>query len=579
MAEESLRITGSLDTVGGLLDAGQAHVDAEGRQTLDSRVVWGSFSLQSGGAVLAGRNAMSVHGRLDANDNGALYGTVALVAEHGGARSLVWEGHWLAQCVRRALTGTIVARGRGRFAGLRMRLAMTESGTAGGQRFRVEGSSRAATALGVTGITTSLGEALSPGERSYDREGRLRIRHWRVTGPVLLNVGGTEVRGKEFFDVNLDANLGDESTGAVFGPYVFTMSDGDQEVPIFAGHFGGRLLRGIGASKLVACGRGPFAGHKLDVDMEELPATEVNPHPSVYLMDGFATLEDGVGVTGLSNSHGRFEAGRTSTDAAGRTEIRGRSVTGDLSLRIGETVVEGEQVLSESAVVEAGGSGSAWGPFRLTGSGGATVWQGHWAGRVSDRSAEMVGLGRGPFAGKRIDLKLLQVAPFEGNPSPQIYILEGVVNEVAGVGVSGIATVVGGLAAPAQTSRDELGRRRARRRGAEGEWSLRVGEAEDGGRQVMELDAALDDRQSGPFSGRFTFRDGGGAVAWEGSLAGRLRESIAACALVGRGRGRCAGRTIALGARETDPPGEARGLTVLLIGGSTEATRRGEIRP
>jgi hypothetical protein len=548
-AQESLVVTGRLDMSGGQLAPGEVRTDEQGRLSIRDRVMWGTFQLDAGGTGLTGRAEMSVEGQLDAADNGALYGTISLAAERGGTRILIWEGHWAAQCVRRALTGTILARGRDIFAGRRLRLRLVDTGAAGGQQFRVEGTSRAAAELGVTGITTSLGGLLAPGERSHDAQGRLQIRNWRVTGPVLLNLDGVEIRGNEYFVISVNNNKDDESTGTVYGPYTFTMNTGQGEIPIFEGHFGGRLLRGIGASKLVACGRGPFAGYKFRVDMEELPATEVNPHSSVYLMDGNLTLEEGVGVTGVGDSFGGFEPGQTSVRRTGRTHARNRSVRGALALRLGETVVTGQQAFHESSILDAQNRGPAFGSFELTGSGGATLWQGHWTGgaRAHGRTAEMYGLGRGQFAGKRIYLKFTEVLPFEGNPSPQIYILDGVMNELEGAGVTGFVSLDGGV---------------------EGEWGMLLGETAVSGRAALELAAALDARQTGRVTGKFALSEEPGGLLWECEWVGRLREAIPAGVMVGWGRNRFAGRQILLSTRASEDARPDDDVSVVVLTGA-----------
>ena len=582
-AQDSLVVTGRLDMAGGQLAPGEVHTGEQGRLSIRDREVWGTFQFESGGTALAGRAVMSVEGQLDAGDNGALYGTIGLVADLGGTRVLVWEGHWLAQSVRRAMTGTIVARGRERFAGRRLRLRFTDTGTgtAGSQQFTVEGTSRPAAELGVTGITTSLGGTLYPGDRSTDAKGRLNIRGWRVTGPVLLNLAGVQIRGNEYFKIDVINNAGDESTGIVYGPYTFTMNTGHGEIPIFEGHFGGRLLRGIGASKLVACGRGPFAGYKFRVDMEELLPTEANPHPAVYLMDGDLTLEEGIGVTGVSDSFGRFEPGQVTTRRTGRAHARNRSVSGALSLRIGETEITGTQLFRESSILDAQYRGPAFGSFELAGNGGARLWQGHWTGgaREHGRTAEMYGLGRGPFAGKRIYLKFSEVLPFEGNPSPQIYILDGVVNDVQGDGVTGFVSVEGGLAVPEELSRDELGRRRVRGRRAEGEWGLLLGDTEVGGRSSLEIDGSPDDRQSGPAAGRLALTDEAGTTLFDCEWTGGLRDSIPAGAIVGWGRNRFAGRQIFLSTRASADARPDDDASVLVLTGTMSNAKAGSPKP
>lgn len=594
--QDRLVAAGWLDVSGGLLAPGQVHVDEQGRLGVQGREVWGRFHLELGGAAVTGRSSLSIEGQLDAASNGVLFGAFALVADLAGDQVLIWEGHWAGQVVGGVVTGIMIGRGRDRFAGQALRLSMADVGEAGGQRFSLQGASRAAVEVGVTGITTSLGGVLSQGEQSRDAQGRLRIRHWRVTGLQLLNFGGIPVRGKEFFDISQNSILGDDTTGAVYGPYRFTLTSGEEEITIFEGHFAGRELRNTGASKLLACGRGPFAGYVLDLDMEELPPTAVNPNPNVYLVDGFAVPGGRAAVTGVSDSLGDFQPGRTTAGPSGKSRVRDRVVTGGLSLRVGEVEVTGRQILEEIGLFDARGLGQAYGTFRLTGNRDATVWQGHFraAEHALGRAAELSGLGRGPFAGKRIHLRLTEIAGFEGNPDPQVYLLQGEVSEVAGTGVTAYMAN-GGLGEASSRVRDEVGLLQMRGQ-VEGEWSLLVGDVTVAGRQTLALEAEMDDRQTGPVQGALTLYGERGAVLWEGHWSGRLSGSIPAGTVVVRGRDRFAGREILLGAWAPPaplafgwgPPGSPGGaalvadpdLSVLLLDGEQVAVRvAGKRRP
>jgi hypothetical protein len=589
-AQDRLVAAGRLDVSGGLLAAGQVRTDEKGRVTVEGREVWGRFQLEGGGSVVAGAVSMTVEGQLDAADNGVLFGAFSLVEEVGAERALIWEGHWAGQVVGGAIVGgTMIARGRERFAGRALRLGMTDVGATGGLQFTLRGATRAAVEIGVTGITTSLGGVLSEPQQSRDAQGRLLLRHWRVTGTQLLNVGGVPVRGKEFFDINQNSIQGDDTTGTVYGPYRFTMTSAGEEITIFEGHFAGRELKALGASKLLASGRGPFAGYALDLDMEELPATAVNPAPNVYFVDGFVRRLRSVTVTGVSDSLGEFKFGQVTPGPSGKNRVRDRVVTGSLALRVGEVEVTGRQIFEERGLEDARSLGLVYGTFRLTGKGDATVWQGHFraASYPLGRVAEMSGLGYGPFAGKRIHLRLTEIAGFEGNADPQIYLLDGEVSELAETGVTGYMAN-GGLEAAATRERDPLGRLRMRGQ-VQGDWSFLAGGTVTAGRQVLTLDAVMDDRQTGPVSGALSLNDEQGVGQWEGEWSGRLWEAIPAGTVALRGRGRCAGSEIRLSSWEPPaplafnwgPPGSPGGpalsadpdLSVLLLDGQQVSVR------
>jgi hypothetical protein len=576
---DDLVVTGTLDTTGGLLDPGEAGRDEKGRLNLRNRVVWGTFRLDFGGVAMTGKSVMSLYGRLDDDDSGAVFGTFSLLAEVYGAQLLIWEGHWAGQCVRREVSGVLLGRGRELFAGRKLRLRMKEAGSVGGRQFRIEGSTGAETAIGVTGISNALGEILAPGTQERGPGGELRVRHQVVSGDLLLNFDGIQIRGRQIFEVG--ANVDGQGTGATYGSFALTLGAGKDEVTVFEGHWAGHLERLIGVSQLVGHGRGPFAGYRLYLDMEEIAGSEVVPDPNIFLLDGYASEERGVGVTGISDALGGIlDAGRTFVDERGRTHRQNQVVVGDLSLLVGETMIAGKQTLKLNAVLDERSSGVIYGAFLLTGSDGSILWKGHWAGRSRERigSSEMVGLGQGPFAGKKMHLKMTEIAAFPGNAAPAIYILEGRVSEEAAVGVTGFATTSGSLVGPKSFARDELGRRCVQGRAVDGALSLFVGDAEIDGRQTLELDASLDQRDSGELRGRFTLTEEG-ATLWEGEWLGRLRSSIPVGSMVGRGGNRFSGREILLLARDCGEGGIPGGPGVLLLEGSVATAGAARSRP
>ena len=591
-AIQELPVTGRLDTTGGALAAGESRVDAEGRQSIRNREVWGSFLLTVGEEAVAGRSVMSAEGQLDADGGGALFGTVSLLAETVGGPVLSWEGHWAGTCARGAISsGLLVAWGRDRFSGQSLRLSLAETGTTGGRQLALAGSTGRGAEPGISGLAIS-GVAAPPGER---------IRNRQVAGDLLLNVDGMEIRGRQVLEVN--ANLNGEGTGPAYGSFAWAQEAAGDELKIFEGHWAGHLERGVGVGTMVGCGRGPFAGSTLYLHRQEIPAG-ATPGPRVAVLDGYTVQEDGVGATGISNSLGGvLEPGRTYTDERGRTNIRDMVVTGDLDLRVGGVrLTGGQQIFKVNAVVDPRNNGIDYGSFLLKGQAGETLWQGHWAGRSVERvgrSSEMLGLGRGPFAGQRIYLKMVEIAGFPGNPDPSIYVLVGGVSPSAGTGATGFARAAGGLAHLGGPARDAVGRELVRGRGVEGESWLLLGDLEAEGRQALELYGALDDRRTGPLRGRFRLTEGQEAVLWEGEWSGRLREGAAAATMTGSGRSRFAGREILLSAREPlDPPeilwgapggslsgvrpqeaGDTADLAVLLLSGCLTAARNGEQGP
>ncbi|MFL6263772.1 MAG: putative quinol monooxygenase [Thermoanaerobaculia bacterium] len=570
--QQDLAVTGRLDTTGGVLDSGEVRVDAQGRLLIRNRVVWGSFLLTVGGVPIAGRSVMSASGQLDADDNGALFGTVALLAETGDGPVLLWEGHWAGMCARGAISsGLLVGWGRNRFSGQSLRLSLTEAGTTGGRQIGLTGATGEGSEHGISGLVSS-GVVVAPGETHTDAQNNLRMRNQRVAGTLLLNLDGMEIHGRQILEVN--ANLNGEETGPVYGSFTWTQGAAGEEITIFEGHWAGHLERRVGVGTMVACGRGPFLGYKLYAHRQEIPA-DVTPDSHVAVLDGYAILEDAVGVTGISNSLGGIlEPGRTYTDERGRTNIRDMVVIGDLDLRVGATRLTGKQIFRVNAVVDPKNNGIDYGSFLLNSDGGEALWQGHWAGRSVERvgrSSEMLGLGRGPFAGQRIYLKMVEIAGFAGNPDPSIYILVGEANAAVGIGVTGFARVDGGLAHLGGPARDAVGRWLVQRRVVEGESWLLLGDTEVEGRQVLELDGALDDRQTGPLRGRFRLTEAPDAILGEGEWSGRLKKSMAAAVMTGTGRNQLSGRRIVLSAREPEDPPE-------ILWGTPEGSLRG-IRP
>lgn len=563
-------MTGWVDTSGGLFASGEIRADEQGRLSFEDRAVWGTFSLSVDGVQITGRQVMTITGQLDPEDTGAIYGTFSWIADVSGASIVLWEGHWAGQCVRRVLSGTLIGRGRERFAGRRLRASFRQTGTAPtseGEQLQVEGRISAASHLGVTGISTALGGVVSPGETFRDTAGNLNIRKQAVAGALLLDFDGVRIEGTQIFYV--DAILDDQSSGLAWGTFTLSMRTGEEEVIVFEGHWAGHLERLIGVSKMIACGRGPFAGYKLYLDMEEIPAFETTPDPNVYLLDGFAVVHRGVGVTGLSDAFGGdLEPGRSFVDERGRLQVRDRVVLGGLSLTIGGETVEGKEIFRVQAALDESNSGPVYGSFLLTTNDEALLWKGHWAGRFVELigTSEMVGIGFGPFAGRKIHLRMEEIAAFEGNPDPNLFLLDGEVSEQEGTGVTGIATVAGGLVGPGGGARDELGRRRLRRT-VEGDLSLFLGDREVLGRQILELDAFLDDRHTGPVEARFQWIENGQGARWQGVWSGRLRNARASGPLVGRGANGSSGSRIYLEARESDAGESGGDLSVLLLDG------------
>lgn len=137
-----------------------------------------------------------------------------------------------------------------------------------------------ATITVVTGHADVLGDVMEGGDVRSDSAGNVHFHHFPQQGSFSLRGGDIAIDGQQTVVLNgmLDASF----SGPFAGTYtVSTGLEGDDTV-LWEGHVHGQVVVGIFTGRIIAHGRGPFAGMLLQLDIQEDVTT-----PETFVLTGW----------------------------------------------------------------------------------------------------------------------------------------------------------------------------------------------------------------------------------------------------------------------------------------------------
>ena len=122
------------------------------------------------------------------------------------------------------------------------------------------------------------------GEIRPDAAGNLHLRNYTATGSLFLDGGHIRIDGKNTMVLN--GNVDSTLTGPLSGTYTVLTDIGGQDTVIWEGRVHGNVVNAIFSGKVVAQGRGPYAGMQLKLDiLEDLPSPG-DPNPERFTVVG-----------------------------------------------------------------------------------------------------------------------------------------------------------------------------------------------------------------------------------------------------------------------------------------------------
>jgi len=140
-----------------------------------------------------------------------------------------------------------------------------------------------ATRTDVTGVSDTL-DGMVGGDVFADGNGNLHFKQAAFAGGFALQGDGVDIEGTQV--LALTGVVDETFSGPLAGSFEVTSKVGGVETVIWAGSVHGHLEQLSFTGHVVAQGQGPYAGLKLKLQMQEIPATPGNPNPELFDLSG-----------------------------------------------------------------------------------------------------------------------------------------------------------------------------------------------------------------------------------------------------------------------------------------------------